>query len=60
MDKMNKKRQSQYKQLGLTVAYYRKMRGLTQLQLAATASFMPRFLSSIRYSRAYGASERDN
>lgn len=31
---MNEKRANQYRQLGLTIAYYRKLRGLTQLQLA--------------------------
>lgn len=31
---MTEKRENQYRQLGLTIAYYRKMRGLTQLQLA--------------------------
>ena len=30
------KRKQQYKQLGLAVAYYRKMHGLTQLQLSRT------------------------
>ncbi len=31
---MTTKRADQYRQLGLTIAYYRKLRGLTQLQLA--------------------------
>ncbi len=31
---MTEKRANQYRQLGLTIAYYRKLRGLTQLQLA--------------------------
>lgn len=31
---MNKKREQQYRELGLTIAYYRKLRGLTQIQLA--------------------------
>ena len=31
---MNIKYESEYKQLGLKIAYYRKMRGLTQEQLA--------------------------
>lgn len=31
---MTEKRVNQYRQLGLTIAYYRKLRGLTQLQLA--------------------------
>lgn len=31
---MNAKREDQYRQLGLTIAYYRKLRGMTQIQLA--------------------------
>lgn len=31
---MTEKRENQYRQLGLTIAYYRKLRGLTQMQLA--------------------------
>ena len=31
---MTEQRANQYRQLGLTIAYYRKLRGLTQLQLA--------------------------
>ena len=31
---MTEKRVNQYRQLGLTIAYYRKLRGLTQKQLA--------------------------
>ena len=31
---MTEKRANQYRQLGLTIAYYRKLRGITQLQLA--------------------------
>ena len=31
---MTEKRANQYRQLGLTIAYYRKLRGYTQLQLA--------------------------
>ena len=47
MDKKNKKRQSQYKQLGLTVAYYRKMRGLTQLQLAEHTNLSRTHISNL-------------
>ena len=35
------KRKQQYKQLGLAVAYYRKMHGLTQLQLAEECESEP-------------------
>lgn len=31
---MTRKRQNQYRQLGLTIAYYRKLKGITQIQLA--------------------------
>lgn len=31
---MNERREKQYRELGLTIAYYRKLRGITQLQLA--------------------------
>lgn len=31
---MNEKRKNQYRQLGLTIAYYRKLRGITQMELA--------------------------
>ncbi|MBQ8784708.1 MAG: helix-turn-helix transcriptional regulator [Alphaproteobacteria bacterium] len=31
---MNKEYQSEYKNLGLNIAYYRKRKGLTQMQLA--------------------------
>lgn len=34
MKDKTEKRADQYRQLGLTIAYYRKLRGLTQLQLA--------------------------
>lgn len=33
---MCKKRKQEYKMIGLNIAYYRKMKGLTQLQLAET------------------------
>lgn len=33
-DTNTEKRANQYRQLGLTIAYYRKLRGITQLQLA--------------------------
>ena len=33
---MNNKRENQYRQLGLMIAYYRKLKGLTQMQLGRT------------------------
>ena len=31
---MDEKRERQFRELGLTISYYRKLKGLTQLQLA--------------------------
>ena len=31
---MSEKHKSEYRQLGLTIAYYRKLKGFTQLELA--------------------------
>lgn len=44
---MNSKRQNQYKQLGLTVAYYRKLRGLTQMQLAEQTNLSRTHISNL-------------
>ena len=34
---MDKKRERQFRELGLTIAYYRKLKRMTQLQLAEAA-----------------------
>lgn len=46
---MNKdeKRQRQYRELGLTIAYYRKLKGLTQLQLAEATNISRTHMSNI-------------
>ena len=35
---MDEKRERQFRELGLTISYYRKLKGLTQLQLANAVS----------------------
>ncbi|MCC8045470.1 MAG: helix-turn-helix transcriptional regulator [Clostridiales bacterium] len=44
---MSEKRKKQYRQLGLTIAYYRKMNGMTQLQLAEAINVSRTHLSNI-------------
>ncbi len=44
---MNKKRTKEYKMLGLNIAYYRKLRGLTQLQLADRVNISRTHMSNI-------------
>ena len=44
---MTDKRANQYRQLGLTIAYYRKMRGLTQLQLAECVELSRTHISNL-------------
>lgn len=44
---MTDKRVNQYRQLGLTIAYYRKLRGLTQLQLAEYVNISRTHLSNL-------------
>lgn len=44
---MTEKRENQYRQLGLTIAYYRKLRGLTQLQLAECAELSRTHISNL-------------
>ena len=44
---MTEKRANQYRQLGLTIAYYRKMRGLTQLQLAEYTNLSRTHISNL-------------
>lgn len=47
MAAMSEKRKKQYRQLGLTIAYYRKMNGMTQLQLAEAINVSRTHLSNI-------------
>jgi transcriptional regulator with XRE-family HTH domain len=44
---MTDKRANQYRQLGLTIAYYRKMRGMTQLQLAECVDLSRTHISNL-------------
>lgn len=44
---MTEKRANQYRQLGLTIAYYRKLRGLTQLQLAEQVDLSRTHISNL-------------
>ena len=44
---MDQKRQNQYRQLGPTIAYYRKLRGLTQMQLAEYANLSRTHISTL-------------
>ena len=44
---MNKKREQEYKMIGLNIAYYRKLKGLTQLQLAELAGISRTHMSNI-------------
>ena len=63
---MTEKRANQYRQLGLTIAYYRKLRGLTQLELAEYANLSrthvsnleaPNMKTSISLDKLYDISE---
>ncbi|HIR14640.1 MAG TPA: helix-turn-helix transcriptional regulator, partial [Candidatus Choladousia intestinavium] len=38
---------NQYRQLGLTIAYYRKLRGITQLQLAEYVNLSRTHISNL-------------
>lgn len=44
---MNKKRKQEYKMIGLNIAYYRKLKGLTQLQLAESINISRTHMSNI-------------
>lgn len=44
---MDTKRTQQYKMIGLNIAYYRKLKGLTQLQLAERVSISRTHMSNI-------------
>ena len=44
---MTEKRANQYRQLGLTIAYYRKLRGITQLQLAEYVNLSRTHISNL-------------
>lgn len=44
---MNEKRKQQYKRIGLNIAYYRKLKGITQLQLAEHINISRTHMSNI-------------
>lgn len=44
---MNEKRKQEYKMIGLNIAYYRKLKGYTQLQLAETIGISRTHMSNI-------------
>lgn len=44
---MNPAYESEYRQLGLRIAYYRKLRGLTQEQLAEKIDRTPAFIGHV-------------
>lgn len=44
---MDRKRLNQYRQLGLTIAYYRKLKGITQLQLAEYVNLSRTHISNL-------------
>ena len=44
---MNSAYESEYRQLGLRIAYYRKLRGLTQEQLAEKVDRNPAFIGHV-------------
>lgn len=44
---MNRNREQEYRMIGLNIAYYRKLKGLTQLQLAELAGISRTHMSNI-------------
>lgn len=44
---MNEQRRQQYKMLGLNISYYRKLKGLTQMQLAEAIDISRTHMSNI-------------
>ena len=44
---MTSKRQNYYRQLGLTIAYYRKLKGLAQMQLAESVNLSRTHISNL-------------
>ncbi len=46
-DCMTEKRKQQFKMIGLNIAYYRKLKGITQLQLAECVNISRTHMSNI-------------
>lgn len=49
---MNEKRIRQFRELGLTISYYRKLKGLTQAELAETTGLSRTHISNIEAPKA--------
>ncbi len=56
---MNLKYESEYRQLGLKIAYYRKLRGLTQEQLAEKIDKSAAFIGHVEAPNVYKAISMD-
>ena len=56
---MNMVYESDYLRLGLKIAYYRKLRGLTQEQLAEKVDVTPAFLGHVEAPNVYKAISLD-
>ncbi len=56
---MNLKYESEYRQLGLKIAYYRKLRGLTQEQLAEKIEKSAAFIGHVEAPNVYKAISMD-
>lgn len=50
---------TEYRAIGLNIAYYRKLRGLTQLQLAELVNISRTHLSNIEASNAHASMSLD-
>ena len=57
---MTAKRENQYRQLGLTIAYYRKLHGITQMQLAEDVNLSRTHISNIEAIRENNTSRNMN
>jgi transcriptional regulator with XRE-family HTH domain len=49
---MNSKHEKQYRELGLTIAYYRKLKGYTQIELAEAVELSRTHISNIEAPKA--------
>ena len=56
---MNLKYESEYRQLGLKIAYYRKLRGFTQEQLAEKIEKSAAFIGHVEAPNVYKAISLD-
>lgn len=56
---MNEKHLRQFRELGLTIAYYRKLHNMTQIQLAEAVDLSRTHISNIEAPRAKGSLSLD-